>query len=332
MGKGLLDTDFGGGHTPCGSRTDKSARALPPQVVSRAKSVGRIGEAWLEGLESMIAELENMWHISVSDALTGGSHAFVALADGKNGEKYVLKIDMPEDLGGDFACGIAALKAADGNGYAKLYAYDAQRKACLIERLGKPVGQLGYSVEAQLRIICAALQETWKMPTERAELAVGNTAWFEAFIGEAYEKAGRPCSVKVIKQAYAYLRSRAADENADAFVLVHGDAHGGNLLETLSGDRFKLIDPDGLLYEKAYDLGVLMREWVDEYAKEPLKKGKQRCAYLHSLTGVSEQAIWEWGFIQTVSTALVLLQIGQENTGREMLRTAESWVDDATCC
>ena len=41
-------------------------------------------------------------------------------------------------------------------------------------------------------------------------------------------------------------------------VLVHGDVHQWNTLE--AGGGFKLVDPDGLLAEPEYDLGVMMRE------------------------------------------------------------------------
>ena len=52
--------------------------------------------------------------------------------------------------------------------------------------------------------------------------------------------------------------------NPAEFVLVHGDAHGNNTLQDLSEENaFKLVDPDGIFYEKAYDLGVLMREWTE---------------------------------------------------------------------
>lgn len=51
-----------------------------------------------------------------------------------------------------------------------------------------------------------------------------------------------------------------------------------------------------------------MREWREEYKQKPMKAGKERCAYLHHLTGVPEQEIWEWGYIQMVSTAFVMLQ------------------------
>ena len=305
---------------------------IPPLVVSRAKSAGAAGVAWLANLDSMILELEEKWNISVGETLSGGTHAFVGCADGSDGEKYVLKIDMPEDLGGEFQNGIAVLKIADGHGYAKLYAYDLERKACLLERLGKPVNRMGYSVYKQLQIICSVLQETWKIPATNIGFPSGedSVAWFRTFIGETWEKLNHPCSHKVIEQAFCYLKSREEAINPAEFVFLHGDAHGGNTLKELSGDGFKLIDPDGILYEKAYDLGVLMREWIDEYEQAPLQRGKERCSYLHSLTGVSEQAIWEWGFLQTVSTAFVLLQTGQEETGRKMLRVAERWAFEHT--
>lgn len=307
-------------------------RIVPPLVVSRAKSAGAVGEAWLANLDNIVSELEEMWHISVGEALSGGTHSLVANADGENGEKYVLKIDMPENLGGEFLNSIYTLKITDGNGCAKLYAYDLERKAYLLERLGKPINQLKYSVNEQLQIICGALQKVWETSFVNDRLPSGKDSiiWFRQFIGETWEKLNRPCSYQVIKQAFSYLQKREQEINPDKFVLLHGDAHGGNTLHELSGNGFKLIDPDGIFYEKAYDLGVLMREWVDEYKLDPIKAGKERCAYLHRLTGVCKQAIWEWGYLQTVSTAFVLLQIGQEKTGRQMLRVAECWAEKAT--
>jgi streptomycin 6-kinase len=45
------------------------------------------------------------------------------------------------------------------------------------------------------------------------------------------------------------------------------------------------------------------------------------------MTGVPADAIWEWGFIERVSTGLYLLQLGVEDEGRAMLSVAEAWVD-----
>jgi streptomycin 6-kinase len=43
---------------------------------------------------------------------------------------------------------------------------------------------------------------------------------------------------------------------------VHGDVHQWNALEAPADveQGFKLVDPDGLLAEAEYDLGVIMRE------------------------------------------------------------------------
>ena len=118
-----------------GEGSGESRRSLPEAVLRRAQSLGAVGEAWLANLESTIAALEGPWDVTEGQALSGGTHGFVAPADGKNGEAYVVKIELPDSLGGDFTRGATALEKAGGQGYAKLYAYDAKRKACLLERL-----------------------------------------------------------------------------------------------------------------------------------------------------------------------------------------------------
>lgn len=301
---------------------------ISSMVVGRAKSAGVIGEMWLNTLDNTIADLEKQWEISVGNTLTGGTHAFVAYADGKNGGHYVLKIDMPENFGGEFFNSITALNAVNGKGYVKLIAYDIEKRACLLERLGESIRTLAYSVKDQICLICSLLQKTWEVPVESAGLPTGadNIAWFRKFIGETWKNLNCPCSQQVISKAFSYLESRERSMNPSEFVLIHGDAHGNNTLQDLTKENaFKLIDPEGIFYEKAYDLGVIMREWPEEYEQAPLQKGLERCEYLHALTGVPAQAIWEWGFLQTVSTAFVLLQIGQEEQGRAMLNVAENW-------
>jgi streptomycin 6-kinase len=68
-----------------------------------------------------------------------------------------------------------------------------------------------------------------------------------------------------------------------------------------------------------------MREWTDELlAGDPLRLGVARCRRLATLTGVAEEPIWQWGFIERVSTALLCLHVGLEG-GREMLAVAERW-------
>ncbi len=105
------------------------------------------------------------------------------------------------------------------------------------------------------------------------------------------------------------------DERA---VLVHGDVHQWNALEADGG--FKLVDPDGLLAEPEYDIGILMREDPEELMVEGAER---RAARLADHTGLDPVAIEEWGAVERVSTGLLLLEVGATAAGETMLAAAE---------
>lgn len=301
---------------------------LPRQVVGRAEAAGL--QNWLTGLDVIVAELEQMWKICTGEVLSGGSHALVALAEGQDGAQYVLKVEMPDSDEADFLRAVLSLAAADGRGYGGMFAYDVPRRAVLLERLGRTMRTADLPARRQMEIICAALCETWTMPAEGIGLPDGadTIAWFRKFIPESWESLGQPCPKKVIDAAMHCLALREAAMRPENWVLLHGDAHNNNALE-VPGEpgRFKLVDAEGVFYEREYDLGVLMREWPEDYDEEPLNAGRERSIFLGSLTGADEEGIWQWGFLQTVSTSLVLLQIGDRELGKRMLRTALAWCE-----
>jgi streptomycin 6-kinase len=47
---------------------------------------------------------------------------------------------------------------------------------------------------------------------------------------------------------------------------------------------------------------------------------------LADLTGELPSAIWQWGFLERVSTGLFLIVLGRVEEGRRMLAVAETWV------
>jgi hypothetical protein len=91
--------------------------------------------------------------------------------------------------------------------------------------------------------------------------------------------------------------------------------------------QFKFVDLDGLFCERAYDLGISMREWSEELlAGDPLRLGQARCRLLHDLTGVDQDAIWQWGFIELVSTGLLLWQLGFRADAVQHFAIVEAWM------
>jgi len=180
--------------------------------------------------------------------------------------------------------------------------------------------RLGLPVARRHEILCDLAARIWR-PAPDAGLPTGadKARWLVDFIDREWEATGRPCSEATIEHARACARRRGEAHRDERAVLVHGDVHQWNALSTVDGG-FKLIDPDGLLAEPEYDLGILMRE--DPEAIQ-VSDPKQRARWLAARTGLDAEAIWEWGVAERVSTGLLCTRIGLQPVGREMLAVAE---------
>lgn len=305
---------------------------VPDAVRGKALALGAPGHRWLRSLPDLICTLEQEWRLTVGATLHGGSAAYVAAATTEDGADVVLKLQMP---GYDSAADeIRVLRIADGRGYVRLLRHDEAHGAMLQERLGPRLSQLGLPIMREIEIICATLEHAWIQTTEAAGFRTGaeKARWLGAFITRTWQALDRPCSEWLIDQALAFSLIREAAFDPERAVLVHGDAHSGNTLAPLHADgsttdEFKLVDPDGLFAERAYDLAIPMRDWSGELlAGDALRLGQERCAYLSRLTGADREAIWQWGLIERVSTGLLLMQTGGEREGRDCLRVAEAFV------
>ncbi|MFC4947593.1 phosphotransferase [Pseudonocardia sp. GCM10023141] len=134
-----------------------------------------------------------------------------------------------------------------------------------------------------------------------------------------WERLDRPCSERAVEQAVRCAERCIAAHDDERAVLVHGDVHQWNALE--AGGGFALIDPDGLLAEPEYDLGVLMREDPVELLAE--REPFDRAARLAAWTGLDASAIWEWGVVERVSTGLICAAIELQPVGRQLLAAAD---------
>ncbi|PAV28230.1 hypothetical protein CIL05_17850 [Virgibacillus profundi] len=303
---------------------------VPLTVRQKAMNLGSEGEQWLRLLDEIIQIFERKWKIHMGKNLNGGTEAFVAEVTTEDGVDAILKLMMPPVEGNTvLELEVEALTIADGDGYVRLLNYDMEHRATLLERLGPPLRDMDYPIDTQIEIICRTLKKSWDKPLpydHKLQSASTIINWFSNFIPRLWIELESPCSRKLIDKALVFLKSRLANTSLETTVLVHGDAHSGNILQDMTPkESYKFIDPDGMIAEPAYDLGVLMREWLDDLTASPLESGHKRCLFLSEITGVDKKAIWEWGFIQSISTGLFLIKIGQEKFGLQMLQVAEAW-------
>ncbi len=284
----------------------------------------------IQNLRKTIHILETEKKIKLIKSLSGGTSAFLAEALTKENKQLIVKIPLHElELGVDFKNEIAALKMVAGNGYVQLLAYDSDLKVAFLEQLGIPLADCGFSINRQIAIICQTLQQSW-IPIKEADQfpnTLGIADWFTTYIHDNWKALNQPFSTELFTKTNEFIAQRKANYSPMNACLVHGDAHNYNILQAKAGasETFKLIDPDGIRAEPAYDLGVLMREWADELILNPKEKLMERVAYLAALTGLEKKPIWQWGLIQCVATGLVLLQADQEEEGKKLVTIAESW-------
>jgi streptomycin 6-kinase len=309
--------------------------AVPDAVRRKARAVGTAGEQWLSDLPQLVAALEADWDIRVGAARTGGSGGYVADAITADGTLAVVKLAIPEGLEGqgEFAREVHTLRLGAGRGYVELLRADLDRRAMLQARLGRPLAALGRSVDAQIDAIASTLSTAWRpLPAEeRLRTGAEQAHWLGVFIPATWEFQGRPGAPVTIELATRYARARRDAFDPRAAVLIHGDAHPANVLEDPNrSGAFKLIDPDGMRSEPAHDLAIPLRDWTDELlAGDAVALGRAWCARLGFRAGVDPAAIWEWAFVERVSTGLFLLRLG-DPAGNGFLAVAGQWAAAST--
>ncbi len=318
----------------------KFAETIPHAVYQRVKHRGPIAQTWLEQIPDAVAELESAWDITVGALYRDGSDSLVFSAQNGSEKHCVLKMQMPKTQS-EPTTEVEALRAAAGYGYVKLIAHDNARKALLLERLGAPIAHAGLSTEAQVEAICVALQTSWQATSDPAvssakslhSLTPGTVKadWLAKFIPHVWNALDQPCSAALVDLALRFIDDRRGAWQPDSWVLSHGDLHEFNVLASGGEDdqRFKLVDPEGLRFEASYDLGMLMRNWPEEYdaARDAIGKADvalRRCRFIAASSGCAETPIWRWGYVETLSTSLHLIELGFDAEGRAMLALAKA--------
>lgn len=287
-------------------------------AVLRAKALAFGASAWLEELPGIVASLEQEWSVAVGRPYAGGTEAFVAEVTLADGTPAALKLMIPRP--GDATVNeITTLRLANGEGCVRLLCEDAARGALLLERLGGSLHARSLPIDQRNEILCSAAARIWR-PAPDCGLPTGAAKGrsLVEFITTTWEELDRPCSERAIDYALACATRRIDAHDDERAVLVHGDVHQWNALE--AGDGFKLVDPDGLLADAEYDMGILMREDpVELLHGDPY----ERARWLAARTGLEATAIWEWGVVERVSTGLLCTMVDLQPAGREMLATAD---------
>lgn len=244
-----------------------------------------LGEAeaamWLEGARVRARVLIQEWRLRPLEVLTGGSMSLCIKCSGPEDELLVLKIPANIDGG---AAEIAALKAWNGNGAARLLRTDRATSAMLMEYLGV-VGQAGYGLDDILGL-AERLHEgdpgRFEFGTVDANLTRRITWATERFREDGYER----------HQGDLALAEKLVVDlvfSEDEQVLLHGDLQAKNLI--LCGDDLTAVDPLPVIGPALFDVAFWIAKSV--HAK-PVLAYVERVAQLRPAIDAEALLRWTW--------------------------------------
>lgn len=150
-------------------------------------------------------------------------------------------------------------------------------------------------------------------------------------IAELWHELDHPCSERVVARALEFAERLSDGFAADRAGVLHGDAAVANLLQVPvprpgAEAGFVFVDPSTFVGDPAYDLGVALRDWCAELlAGDAPALARGWCRTLAAACGADEVAVWQWGYVERVSTGLYVESLGGD--GRPHLRTAEALWD-----
>jgi streptomycin 6-kinase len=267
---------------------------LPATFRARLTAVhGEDGTAWLDALPATIDRWRARWDLHALRSLPP-SYGWVAAAERRDGTPCVLKLVPPgaETIESEAAW----LALADGRGAARLLASAPDAGALLLERLqpGTPLAALVPDRDEEACAILAAVIAALPGPAALPTLAARTTELADHLAG-----AADPLPGGVVALADRVARELLATAGPD--VPLHGDLHHDNVLR--DGDAWRAIDPHGLRGDPAYEIAPLLYNPLPlGPAVATLAAG--RCRRLAALTGLPEDRLRAWGFVQAVLSAV----------------------------
>jgi streptomycin 6-kinase len=290
---------------------------IPHLVRRRAMAAGARGARRLDALTETFGRVCADWALTPSAVLSGGSEALVVDVLCADGPPAVLKIPLALDLSP--AGELEALRR--GAGYAEVLRWTRDPDhAWLCARQGAPLADARLATRPLVEALCDALSECWFTPTEDdLELFQSGDDKARVLRGYLTDHAGL-LATHVTPGAYTralgYAEQRAARHDLSRCVVAHGDPHAGNALRVPGSDppRYVFVDPDGLIVEPEYDLGVTLREFgAAELGPDPAGALRDLCTFLADRTGTDAEAVWQWAFIERATTGVALWSLGLEH-------------------
>ncbi|MDF2940745.1 MAG: strB [Gammaproteobacteria bacterium] len=264
-----------------------------PVFVSNISEIYKeAGKRWLESLSERIRALSDQWGFKLIKPIPDLSYHFVGLVEYK-GQRAIIKMGPDAESLEPQVNWLTAI----GKAMPKVYAFDAKLNAYLMEQI-----EPGYSLKSLVktgdddkatRIICeliSALQS--KQSAVKGQFKhLSELAKDLSILKGHYDK-------KLLSRAESLFHELSQDRSQD--VLLHGDLHHDNILQSASG--WKVIDPHGYIGDPAAEVGAMIRNPYDCFPQDRslAQTVDRRLKIMAKELPFDPQRMKAWAFCMTV--------------------------------
>ena len=260
---------------------------------------GEMGRQWLADLPGLIDECAQRWLLTVEAPFRDLSYNYAAPARCQDGEEVVLKLGVPHP---ELTSEIAALRHYDGRGAVWLMDSDPERGILLLQRLRPGVMLVDVDDDAAATVAAAQVMRTLFLRGLPQDVEPFTTVerWASGMqrLRQEFDGCCGPFPARLVEQAERLFEELLA--SMDAPVLLHGDLHHYNILQT-EFDAWLAIDPKGVVGEPVYEVGALMRNPLPVASWPNLRQTlDRRAGILADELGFDRQRILAWSLAQSV--------------------------------
>jgi streptomycin 6-kinase len=264
--------------------------AIPPALNWLEKSGS--GRDWLRELPARVARCEEKWALRLASPYQQSFVSIVFPAMRSDGSAAVLKIQWPHS---ESAHEHEALRLWNGDATVRLYAYDGEEHALLLERCepGDHLSNIGE--EQALEVFAQILPRLW-VPAGQPfrSLAEECSAWQERLPAD-WELAMRPFERALLDAALAAMETLARTQGEQ--VLLHQDLHGDNVLRARR-EPWQAIDPKPLVGERELSLAPIIRSYEFGHSRADVVR---RLDVLSTALRLDRERCRLWALVQTLA-------------------------------
>lgn len=262
-----------------------------PEFLKNLATTSTQAQTWLQSLPSIIQKVEKAWHLKIGKPYeVNASCSYVAPCIAGGNQPAVLKIGLPHE---EALHEIEGLRILQGNPTVKLFNFDKETNAMLLEKCVPGIHLKEKSEETQDEIICNLLREIREVNFNKADfrpLATMVKQWNT----ETYANLDQFPNPELAIEG-CQLKEKLID-STEVEVLLATDLHAGNVLKA-QRKPWLVIDIKPYFGDPTYDLTQHILNCKERLISNP-GKTIQRVA---KLARVNPLRLKDWLFARLAS-------------------------------